>query len=69
MASIVENFKVGEVCLDRSPQALAGQVREILKNEKKLNMWRNHLDEAANELCWELEEKKLVEVVNGLLDN
>ena len=67
MASLVKTYSVGEVCRDRSPQALAEQVREILKNKEKRDMWRIQLDQAANALCWEMEEQKLVEVVDALL--
>lgn len=69
MGSLVKTYGVGEVCSDRSPQALAEQVREILKNKEKRDVWRVQLDQAANALCWEMEEQKLVEVVDELLES
>ena len=67
MASLVKTYRVGDVCRERSPQALAGQVREILKNKEQRDMWRVQLEQAATALCWEIEEQKLIEVVDGLL--
>jgi glycosyltransferase involved in cell wall biosynthesis len=66
MAALVQQYGVGEVCRERSPQALAGQVREILKNVEKQNRWKEQLDKAARELCWEREEQKLVLLVEEL---
>ena len=67
MAALVEQYGVGEVCRERSPQGLAGKVREILKNVEKRNRWKEQLDKAARELCWEREEQKLVVLVDELL--
>lgn len=67
MAAVVKNYGVGEVCINRSPQQLGAQVREILKNMKKREGWRISLEKAARELCWEKEEKKLIEIVDELL--
>jgi glycosyltransferase involved in cell wall biosynthesis len=67
MASLVEEYGVGEVCRERSPQAIAGQVREMLKDVEKRNRWKEQLDNAARELCWEREEQKLLVLVDELL--
>lgn len=67
MSAVVEGYGVGEVCRSRSPELLAGQVRGILKNKKKQEGWREPLEKAAGELCWEREEQKLVALVNEML--
>lgn len=67
MVAMVEGYGVGEVCRDRSPEQLAGQIRDMLKNEEKWEKWRVKLEDAAGELCWEKEEQKLVELLDKLL--
>lgn len=64
MKKIISNYNVGEVIIDRSPKALAQQINEILKKGK--GHYSKHLEIARNELNWENESKKLIEIFKNL---
>ncbi|MBN2682418.1 MAG: glycosyltransferase [Bacteroidales bacterium] len=62
MASLVRKYGVGEVCVNRSPKEIASQIREIANNRERYLL---KLKEAANELCWENESKKLIDLISS----
>lgn len=54
---IAENYDVGLILKDRTPESLANAIDHILKKDK--SNWQNQLNKAANELIWEKESAKL----------
>jgi glycosyltransferase involved in cell wall biosynthesis len=60
MSSVVNNFKIGLTTNERSPEKLAAIIQEAFDDRNRYNQWKNNLKEAANELCWENEENKLI---------
>lgn len=59
---IVDRYKVGETIQNHEPEHIASRIREMLADEKKLAAYKENCKFAARELCWEIEEKKLIEV-------
>lgn len=66
MRSIVAQYNVGEVVMDRNPAALAEQIRRMVSNKELRASWADHLAQAAGILCWENEEKELLEVFHNI---
>jgi hypothetical protein len=62
MANIVKTYGVGEVINAIGPKELSEVFRDMLFNESKRTIWKTNLTQAAKELCWENEEKKLLEI-------
>jgi glycosyltransferase involved in cell wall biosynthesis len=62
MRSIVQEFGVGEVLESREPGALAKQVVRMMSDHEQRMKWKKSLRQAASELCWENEAKKLKDV-------
>jgi glycosyltransferase involved in cell wall biosynthesis len=60
MKAVVENYKIGKVFKERSPQILAGFLNEMIKKELPSGKYNANLGLAARELCWEREEEKLI---------
>jgi glycosyltransferase involved in cell wall biosynthesis len=65
MKSIVNQYIIGEFIQSHDPVILAAQLDEMLDDTAKMDVYRQNLGKAAEELCWELEEVRLVEVVSG----
>jgi glycosyltransferase involved in cell wall biosynthesis len=61
MKAVVENYKIGKVLKERSPQILAGVLNEMIKKELPSGKYNANLGLAARELCWEREEEKLID--------
>jgi glycosyltransferase involved in cell wall biosynthesis len=60
MQKIVENYHVGEFITSHEPKHLAEKVKTVL--EKGRSSYLPQLEIAAQELCWENEEPKLLEL-------
>lgn len=57
MKQVVNHYKIGEVLTDRNPKTVAKTVLLIYNNS---NSYQKNLEMASQELCWELEEMKLI---------
>ena len=60
MRKIVNTFSVGEIIENHSPEHLAGRINVVLAKGKA--SYLNHLNAAADELCWENEEDKILKI-------
>jgi glycosyltransferase involved in cell wall biosynthesis len=66
MRRIINEYGVGEVLKSRQPEDMALQIESMIQNEKCL-LWKQNLAKAAEELCWENEEKELLKVYEKIL--
>lgn len=66
MRRIVEDYSVGEVLMERTPEHLANKISAILLDKEKLVNWNNKLKLAKQALVWEKESEKLVALFNKL---
>lgn len=60
MTNIVENFEVGEIITNHSPEHLAEKINLVLANGKA--HYLHNLNVAADELCWENQEDKILKL-------
>jgi glycosyltransferase involved in cell wall biosynthesis len=60
MRTIVENYRIGEVLRERTPKRLAEMIREITGKMINYKEYGSAIDIAAQDLCWEREEDKLL---------
>lgn len=67
MARIVSRYRCGEILTERTEQALAAQISDLLKNREKLRGYAANCELAARELCWECEEQIVRNVYANLL--
>lgn len=58
MQRVYKDFKVGEMISDHEPETIAKAIDKVLKNGSAF--YRDELDKAANVLCWEEEEAKIL---------
>jgi glycosyltransferase involved in cell wall biosynthesis len=62
MRKIVETYGVGEILGSHEPMKLAEQINSIFADEHKIETYKKNQLSAKNILCWENEEKILMEV-------
>ena len=65
MQKIVEKYKIGTIYDHKDPQTLANTIDEIIKLKNRYQKWKENTEKAASELCWENEEKILIEIYNS----
>ena len=63
---IVEDYGIGKILPSHEPEAIAETVQEMLSNTSQYEIWKENLSFAAEELCWENEEKKLIQIFSVL---
>ena len=62
VAALVNKHGIGMVCNEVTPEEIARCMRIILDDTQKYNIFKNNLEKAATEVCWENEEQKLIEI-------
>ncbi len=65
ITNIVERYKTGVLIDHYEPEFLAETINEMLKTPVNTE----HFETLSKELCWENEEKVLIEVINELQNN
>ncbi len=60
---IIQQYKVGEIIENHNPEHIASKINEMLDNREQLIKYKNNTQKAANELCWENEENKLINIL------
>ena len=63
---IVEHYNVGECITTHNPQEIAAKINAMLADKAKLSTYKQNVQKAKEELCWDKEKKVLVDVLNTL---
>ena len=63
---IVAHYDIGITIDHLTPLEIAKRMEEMMKNDYKLRMWREHAQHAAAELCWENEQQKLIDIFRSI---
>jgi glycosyltransferase involved in cell wall biosynthesis len=61
VANIVNNYHIGQVITDFSPEGMAAVINPILANNELLASWQKNCERAAKNENWEIESQKLIE--------
>ncbi len=67
VVNVVNTWQIGRIADGHEPKYLATMICEMLENEYQINIWKKNLAKAAEELCWEKEEKVLMGIYGKLL--
>lgn len=64
---IIQQYDIGAVIENHNPENIASKIKFMLADENRIAGWKKNLEIAANELSWENEEKKLLNVFSNVL--
>jgi glycosyltransferase involved in cell wall biosynthesis len=67
MGSLVKKYDIGIATSIRNARELALLFRSVLSDTESIRKWKHNLRRAASELCWEKEEKKLLEFYGHII--
>ena len=59
---IIRQYDIGTFIENHEPTTIAATIKEALSDKDRLAVWKQHLAVAAQDLCWENEEQKLLEI-------
>lgn len=59
---VIKDYNIGTFIEEHNPEHIAEKIRETLSDEETLETWKNNLNFAAQELCWENEEQILIKI-------
>lgn len=63
---IVTRYDIGRICPDHDPASLAKHMQEMLDDEQQRAHWKHQLSVAAEELNWDKEKKKFIEIFRNI---
>ncbi|MEI6889222.1 MAG: glycosyltransferase [Bacteroidales bacterium] len=66
MKAVLDKYFIGETIENHDPQHLASRIDAMLMNAERMELYKQNLQLAAEELCWENEEKILLDVLKQL---
>lgn len=66
MKAVVDRYFIGETIENHDPRHLASRMDAMLRNTGRMEVYRQNLARAAEELCWENEEKTLMGIIENL---
>jgi glycosyltransferase involved in cell wall biosynthesis len=64
LRAVIERYDVGRTYDPSRPGALAAAIRAVLGDAERLATWRANAAEAARELNWEVESRRLLQIVD-----
>jgi len=64
---IVDNYQVGLVIEETTPEAIANGIGQMLRDEAAYQMWKENCRKAKEELCWENERETIHQVFRSIL--
>ena len=59
---VIKDYNIGTFIEEHNPEHIAKTIKETLSDEVSLKTWKNNLNFAAQELCWENEEQILMKI-------
>lgn len=69
MRQVVEHYQIGAVADTHQRKELAGAMKTALFDREKRQVWKENLQEAAKELCWENEREILDAIYRPFLES
>ena len=67
MGTLVKKYDIGITTLSTDPQELAEIIKFMVTDRSSIQKWKRNLQKAALELCWEKEEKKLLNLYKEII--
>ena len=65
---IITHYNIGTFIENHDPKTIALTIQNTLNDEKSLELWKNNLNVAAQELCWENEQQTLLSIYSHYID-
>lgn len=69
MKNIVNQYGIGEILYERTPQNTAKVLAQMLASTEKNLLWKDNLEKTSEELIWENESKKLLTLFHSICAN
>ncbi|HRY32856.1 MAG TPA: glycosyltransferase [Bacteroidales bacterium] len=67
VSKVVNQYQIGMLIHNHEPEHIAKIVEIMLVDKNQMEKWKENLNIAASELCWEEEEKNLADVYSRFL--
>ncbi|MCX6292538.1 MAG: glycosyltransferase [Bacteroidetes bacterium] len=64
---IIDRYSIGMTVSNHDPKHIAEKINEMFGDENRFAQWKENLKLAAADLCWEKEEKKLLDIFHDVL--
>ncbi|MCD4663682.1 MAG: glycosyltransferase, partial [Bacteroidales bacterium] len=62
ISKIINKYNIGDIIENHNPKHISDKISSALSDQNQLNIWKENLKFAAEDLCWENEEKILKDI-------
>jgi len=60
--SIIKSYDIGDIIENHNPEHIALKLKNMFSDPDRMQLWKNNLQKAGEELCWENEQVKIIEI-------
>lgn len=64
---IIDQYKIGKIAPSTSVTDIVATMKQMISDDHQFVLWKENLKIAASELCWENEEKKLLQIFKDVI--
>ncbi|MCH7657716.1 MAG: glycosyltransferase [Bacteroidetes bacterium] len=60
--NIIKSYDIGDIIDNHDPEHIASKLKNMLSDMERMQLWKKNLHKAREELCWENEQGKIMEI-------
>lgn len=64
--NIINKYNIGTFIEKHDEIEISNKIKEMFSNDKNIKIWKNNMDKAKKELCWENEEIQLLKIFQNI---
>lgn len=64
---VLDQYNIGMILPSHDPKIIADVIIDFFSDNNRINTWKENLKFAAEELCWEKEEQRLLEIYKDVI--
>ena len=67
--NIIKSYNIGDIIDNHNPEHIASKLNSMFLDMDRMQLWKKNLQIAGEELCWEVEQERIIEIFRkaGLL--
>ncbi len=60
--NIIKSYNIGDIIDNHNPEHIASKLKNMFSDMDRMQLWKKNLHIAGEELCWENEQGKIIEI-------
>ena len=60
--NIIKSYNIGDIIDNHNPEHIASKLNSMFLDTDRMQLWKKNLQIAGEELCWEVEQERIIEI-------